>query len=254
MCSYDLPRVGYHPDDRGGGGDSRVREVDLALTMPHAPREVPVGRRYRLLPRGQHSHVAAEAWPACRRGYDCSRIQEDVKEAFLDCSPVDTRTSGDDDESHSGRSLLSLQDPCGYPQVFHPAVRAGADDHLVEPHVRSLPDGHSVARQRGQRHLRLDIPELDIHLARVAVFICLDRPFGGLNADIRQVTNRPAVHREYPVLRPRLDYHVGHRQSAIHRKTVDPVACELQGAVSSAVNPCLLYTSDAADDLLCVDL
>src|SRR6476646_195423 len=72
-----LARVRDHTGDRAGGGDRWIREVDLGLGMAHPAREVPVGRAETDLAVAEHTHVPAEAGPACRGRPGGSAGQED---------------------------------------------------------------------------------------------------------------------------------------------------------------------------------
>ncbi len=54
-------------------------------------------------------------------------------------------------------NLPALEDAGGHAQVFHPAVGAAADDHLVDRDIANLADGPGVGWQVREGHLRLDL-------------------------------------------------------------------------------------------------
>src|SRR5512136_1272799 len=127
----DLPAEGRDP--RGG---HRGKE-DLSPD-PHPVREVAVRRGQADLPLPEDPHVGPEARPAPRNSDDAAGRQQDLHDPLPGRLPEDPLRCRDHDgpDPH----LLSLEDPGEALQVLEPAVRAGADEYLVD--VRPCHGGH----------------------------------------------------------------------------------------------------------------
>ena len=114
-------------------GDSRRGEVDLAVDVAHAADKVAVGGGNAALAGGEDAHIAAEARPACGRGDDAARVEEDVRIAAVHALAVDALRRGDDDPAHAGGEVVTLQDG-----------RGGAKVQLVAPKSITRSEGKAV--------------------------------------------------------------------------------------------------------------
>src|SRR5512138_2550550 len=138
--SVPLPRVGDDARDGRGGRDGGGGEVDLRLRVPHPPLEVPVRRGDRDLAVAERPLVDAEARAAAGVHDDGARLHEVGDEALLERGLVDASRGGEDEHPGPLRDLLPADDVRGRLEVVEPAVRAGADDDLLDRDAGDLRD------------------------------------------------------------------------------------------------------------------
>ena len=72
-----LPGVGDATGEGGGGGHQGPRQIDLALGVPHAPREIAIARGEAPFPRREDSQVPPQAGAAGGGGDHGPRFDED---------------------------------------------------------------------------------------------------------------------------------------------------------------------------------
>ena len=65
--------------------------------MAHAADKVAVGGGNAALAGGEDAHIAAEARPACGRGDDAARVEENIGVALVHAGAVNCLRGGDDD-------------------------------------------------------------------------------------------------------------------------------------------------------------
>src|SRR5665647_1331356 len=92
---------------------------------------------------------------AGRQADHATRIEEDIEEPFVHRLAVDRRRRGNDDEAIPGSYMSPLQDFGSHSEVLDPAVRAGADDRLIDPDVPDLTDPLCVGGKMGEGDLWL---------------------------------------------------------------------------------------------------
>ena len=106
--------------------------------MSHAADKVAVGGGDAALPLCQNAHVAAQTGAAGRRGDDAACINKCLGIAAQDALLVDGHRGGDNDAAHTLGNVLALQNLVGSLHILNAAVRAGADDDLVDLDVFAL--------------------------------------------------------------------------------------------------------------------
>lgn len=149
--------------DRAGRRRIGACQVDFAVHVSHAAAEVAVRRGHTAFPGSQDSHVPAQAGAAGRGRHGSAGAEErlDVAEAhgFL----VNVLRGRNDDAAHTVMHLAALQDLRGLLQVFQTAVRARADDDLVDDDIPRLPDRMDVFWQVRVRRDRDEFVQFEVN-------------------------------------------------------------------------------------------
>jgi len=130
--------------------------------MSHATDKIPVGRGQGPFAGCQDSHVPAQAGAAGRGADGRMGIEENIEKSFFHGRPVDLLGCRDDDQPEAGIGLTSFQHGGRHPQIFNPAVGAGADDDLIERDVAHFADAPRVGRQMGKGDLGLYFTDIDL--------------------------------------------------------------------------------------------
>ena len=219
---------------RARRGDGRRGQVDLARRIAHAADEVAVRRGDGALAGGKDAHVAAQAGTTGGRGYGAVRIEEHVHEALLHALAVHGLRGGDHDAAHVGVDLPPAQHVGGLAHVDDAAVRAAADDGLVDLNVARLGGRARVRRQMRERHGGHDgggVDLVNLRVRRIGVGVVLG--VGALGAAVH-IGARHVVDLDEAGLTARFDGHIRDAHALVHAHAPNGAAGEFHGLVERA--------------------
>ncbi len=147
---HQLGRIGDESRDRGSRRHIGAGEINLTVHVAHPANEIAVGGGDRPLPGGENPHMPAQAGPAGGGGDHGPRLHENIEQSLMQAVQPDLLGGGNDDAPHPVGHLPAAQHLGGGPHVLHPAVGAGADDHLVDLHLAAVVHGFCVFGQMGE--------------------------------------------------------------------------------------------------------
>ena len=130
------------------------------------------------------------------------RLHENIEQSLMQAVQPDLLGGGNDDAPHPVGHLPAAQHLGGGPHVLHPAVGAGADDHLVDLHLAAVVHGFCVFGQMGEGNGGAQSGEVDrdsILILRVG--IGLEYPRFPLET-VPDIRHGHIVYREDAVLAP----------------------------------------------------
>ena len=184
-------------------------QVHLARRVAHTADEVAVRGGDGALARGEDAHVAAQARAARGRGHGAVRVHEHLHQALLHALAVDLLRGGDDDAAHVGMHLAPAQHVGGLAHVGDAAVRAGADDGLVDAARRApRPPGACSTAGAGTRpSAGWCAASISYTFAYCGVRVGMVLGVGALRAAVH-IGARHVVHLDEAGLAARLDGHV----------------------------------------------
>src|SRR2546427_944047 len=235
---------------RGGGDGGRARGVAEPADA-HAVRPVAVERGDRALALRERVRSLPEAGAAPRSadlGAGVAQHLRDARAAQARVGPLDValhRARAREDDELLRRPLRAfvarrLEDERGLEEVLVPAVRARADECLVEgdPFARDLGRGERVRRAEGLRDERHDLAQVERLVDLVArLGARREARIGHLAQPLRAVPGvRDVVRREDAALRFTLGHHVRDRVAVADRQLLPLVdefhahAARLRGA------------------------
>ncbi len=220
--------------------------------MAHAADKVAVRRGDAAFVFGQNAHVAAKARPACRRRHDAAGVDERFGVPAPDAFFVNLHRGRDDDDAHAIGDLFAVQNlVCGF-HVFEAAVRAAANDDLVDGDRAAFLCGMGVFRQVRIGDGRFERGQVDFDRSRIfgvrIGFVHGPRPLRAAG----QIRDGHVVDGENTVFGAGFDGHVADGKAVVHGERRDAFAGKFERFIQRPVDADL--TDQMQDHVFAADI
>lgn len=204
--------------------------------MAHAADKVAVRRGDAAFVFGQNAHVATKARPACRRRHDAAGVDERFGVPAPDAFFVNLHRSRNDDDAHAIGDLFSVQNLVRGFHVFEAAVRAAANDDLVDGDRAAFLCGMGIFRQVRIGDGWLERGQVDFDCSRIfgvrIGFVHGPRPFRAAG----QIRDGHVVDGENTVFGAGFDRHVADGKTVVHGERRDAFAGKFERFIQRAVD------------------
>ena len=217
-CLAQTPRIGDHAAQGGRARRLGGREVDLVALDSASPREVPVEGPQ--APRAGGRDVADAGARAARRLGDDRARRDEVRHQTLARHRLEDLLAGREEDERDVRvNAPAAQNLGDDGHVLPRAVRARADQDLLDRRSLDLADGDDVVRGPGKRDERLDCREVDLERVVVAgIGVGGEGPPGRVAPEAREVAPGDLVRGEDRRGQAELGAHVRDRRALGHRQ------------------------------------
>ena len=180
--------------------------------------------------------MATQARTAGRRGNNRASLNEDFGQAFANALQLDFLRCGHHNGAHAVGNFAAFQNLGGNAHVLDAAVRARANNRLVDFHVGELGDGLGVFGQVGRCNRGRNGGKVDVDHALVFGVVVGGKHDGLVLRAALHVFDRLLVDGEDAIFRTGLNSHVRNAEAVVHGKRRNAFALEFHALVQGAVD------------------